>query len=27
VAFYGFNWSKLSNAESLAHVTAVGSGH
>jgi FHS family L-fucose permease-like MFS transporter len=27
VAFYGFNWSKFSNAESLDHVTVAGSGH
>jgi FHS family L-fucose permease-like MFS transporter len=26
VAFYGFNWSKFSNAESLDHVR-IGSGH
>jgi FHS family L-fucose permease-like MFS transporter len=26
VAFYGFNWSKFSNAESLDHMT-IGSGH
>jgi FHS family L-fucose permease-like MFS transporter len=26
VAFYGFNWSKFSNAESLDHVTVTG-GH
>jgi hypothetical protein len=24
VAFYGFNWSKFSNAESLDHVRVVG---
>jgi FHS family L-fucose permease-like MFS transporter len=27
VAFYGFNWSKFSNAESLDHARVVGSGH